>query len=172
LQGTMPMVDPAVAVARPPRGLPNPTAAAFLGLIPGVGAFYNGQYQKGVIHVVMFIGIIAMTDRFDYFGFAIPLFIAYMIWDAYQTAKARITGEPVPDALGINNLFGLETSVPQSQDQAVGSSRPPVGAIVLIGLGILFLLGDTYGRVLENYWPILLIAIGLWKGMQRWQVSQ
>ena len=33
---------------------PNPGLAALLGLIPGVGAMYNGQYAKGVIHLIVF----------------------------------------------------------------------------------------------------------------------
>ena len=36
----------------PPPADPNPAAAAVLGLIPGVGAMYNGQFFKGLIHVV------------------------------------------------------------------------------------------------------------------------
>ena len=38
-------------------GGPNPSVAAVLGLIPGVGAMYNGQYFKGLIHVVIFVVI-------------------------------------------------------------------------------------------------------------------
>src|SRR3954464_14431663 len=34
------------------RGLPNPTLAGFLGLIPGVGAMYNEQYAKGIVHLM------------------------------------------------------------------------------------------------------------------------
>ena len=37
----------------PPTG-PNPSLAALLGLIPGVGAMYNEQYAKGVVHLVIF----------------------------------------------------------------------------------------------------------------------
>ncbi len=162
--------DPAVAAGIPTKGLPNPTLAAFLGIIPGVGAFYNGQYQKGVVHFVILVGLAMLADQFEIFGFGIVLFIGYMIWDAYKTAKARITGEPVPDIFGINNLFGLETT-PSGAAAAVGKAQPPIGAIVLIGLGILFLLGDINRRIVADYWPIILIVIGLWKGAKRWQVE-
>src|SRR5438445_13705701 len=38
----------------PPAGsVPSPGLAFILGLIPGVGAIYNGQYAKGLIHVVI-----------------------------------------------------------------------------------------------------------------------
>src|SRR5580700_4539888 len=35
----------------PMPGEPNPGLAALLGFIPGVGAMYNGQYAKGVVHL-------------------------------------------------------------------------------------------------------------------------
>ena len=169
LSDTMPAVDPARAAGIPPqgKGLPNPTLAAFLGVIPGVGAFYNGQYQKGVIHFVILVGLGMLADQWGAFGFGIPLFIGYMIWDAYKTAKARITGEPVPDVFGINNLFGLESGASSS----TAKTPPPIGAILLIGLGVLFLLGDINRRIVGDYWPIILIVLGLWKGAKRWQVE-
>src|SRR3712207_3585739 len=33
---------------------PSPGLAFILGLIPGVGAVYNGQYAKGLIHAIIF----------------------------------------------------------------------------------------------------------------------
>jgi hypothetical protein len=48
--------------------------------------------------------------------------------------------------------------------------REPIGAIVLIGLGLLFLLGqlDIFsGRVLEFAWPVLLIGLGVWLIVRR-----
>ena len=42
---------------------PNPTAAAVLGLIPGVGAMYNGQFFKGLIHVVIFAVLVSITEH-------------------------------------------------------------------------------------------------------------
>src|SRR5438270_11837329 len=33
---------------------PNPGLAALLGLIPGVGAMYNGQYATGIVHLIVF----------------------------------------------------------------------------------------------------------------------
>jgi hypothetical protein len=167
IAGTLPP-DPVVAAGIAPRGLPNPTLAAFLGVIPGVGAFYNGQYQKGVIHFVILVGLGMLADQWEAFGFGIPLFIGYMIWDAYKTAKARITGEPVPDIFGINNLFGLETPVTPG---VAAKPQAPIGAIVLIALGVLFLLGDINRYFVRQYWPIILIVIGLWKGAKRLQVQ-
>jgi hypothetical protein len=38
---------------------PNPRLAAVLGLIPGLGAVYNGEYMKALIQVCIFAGLIA-----------------------------------------------------------------------------------------------------------------
>ena len=47
---------------------------------------------------------------------------------------------------------------------------PPVGAIILIGLGLLFLL-DTFGMFRFDWfgrtWPIILIVIGVWIFIRR-----
>ena len=32
----------------------SPGLALFLGMIPGVGAIYNGQYAKGLVHAIVF----------------------------------------------------------------------------------------------------------------------
>jgi len=43
-----------------------------------------------------------------------------------------------------------------------GRRREPIAAIVLIALGVLFLLGQFSGRMLEFIWPVALIALGGW----------
>lgn len=176
------------------RGLPKPTLAAFLGFIPGVGAFYNGQYQKGIIHVLMFATLITLANHVDEFGILFPFFFLYMAWDAYQTAKARVTGGTVPDPLGINNMFGMEDGKPPFGAQhpvnggangntvggaGIGPSaarqcgtRPPIAAFVLIGLGVLFLLGDYSQHFVHTFWPTALIAVGVWKGISVWSVRE
>jgi hypothetical protein len=48
--------------------------------------------------------------------------------------------------------------------------KEPIGAIVLIGLGLLFLLGqlDIFnGRLWEFTWPLMLIALGVWLMIRR-----
>ena len=51
----------------------------------------------------------------------------------------------------------------------------PVGAVVLIALGVLFLLGqlDIFnGRLIEYSWPVLLIGLGVWLIVRRLGESQ
>lgn len=183
--------------AAPSAPGPNPAAAAILGFIPGVGAMYNAQYVKALFHVAIFVGIIALTDHYGYLGFFIPAWILYQVFEAYHTAKARRDGTPLPDPLGLNNLsFGAkpaaqtpvatttadEASAPAEHASVAGAvpynvppptpwrRSEPIGAIILIVLGIIFLLGeiDFFSMwVARFFWPVLLIALGVYLIVRR-----
>ncbi|HUB31341.1 MAG TPA: B-box zinc finger protein [Terracidiphilus sp.] len=113
----------------PPVGAPNPIAAGVLGLIPGVGAMYNGQFFKGLIHVVIFAVLISITDHYGIFGIFIGAWVLYQSFEAYHTAVARRDGLPLPDPLGLNevgnwlNLGGRPTYPPPP----TGMPNPGVG---------------------------------------------
>lgn len=74
---------------------PNPGIAATLGFIPGLGAVYNGEYVKGLIHVAIFAGVIAILNNQSsdslgaFFGIGLACFYFYMPIEAYRTAKMR-----------------------------------------------------------------------------------
>ena len=124
----------------------------------------------------------------------IAAFYIYMPIEAYKTARAKQMGLPAPDPFGFNNLF---TSGPQPNScrricgsraacrlrvwrqvvqtepvQEEPRSRVPIGAFILIGLGVLFLL-DEMGALhfdwIWRFWPLILIAIGVRILMQRQQ---
>jgi hypothetical protein len=211
-------------VAAPASG-PNPKAAAVLGLIPGVGAMYNGQFFKGFIHVVVFAVLISITDHYPIFGLFIAAWILYQSFEAFHTAKALHDGQPPPDPFGLNELGNWmnlgarmrppgqpgagpgqgpvipgaytpgQAGTPDPAGQApagpatgpyqppyAGQPQPPyqapyqgpyqaplvppmipwqrkepVGAIVLIGLGLLFLVGQ-----MRFAFPLILIGLGVW----------
>jgi TM2 domain-containing membrane protein YozV len=136
----------------------SPLAAFLLGWIPGVGAIYNGQYLKGLVHAIVFgllISLIQYADGSPGQPFLVMMmigFIFYMPFEAYHTAKKRQLGLPVDEW---SSLTG----------SARFRSRAPIGPIVLIAIGVLFLL-DTL-RLLEfreiaRFWPVLLIVIGVY----------
>jgi hypothetical protein len=110
---------------------PNPALATVLGVIPGVGAMYNGQFVKAMIHVLVFVILIAITDQHEFFGFFIAAWVLYQIFDANQTAKARRDGLPLPDPFGINELamrLGNSAAAPGAAIPGVGNpvaSYPP-----------------------------------------------
>src|SRR5581483_6483141 len=100
-----------VAVASPPLGA-SPVLAGLLGFIPGVGAMYNGQFVKGLIHVGVFAAMVAaqtldISDGLHVFlGLGIAFWVFYQVFDAYSVARARLYGLPSPDPFGIERSFG------------------------------------------------------------------
>jgi TM2 domain-containing membrane protein YozV len=172
------------APAQPGAG--SPAIALLLGFIPGVGAMYNGQFVKAFVHVVIFVMLIVAADNVsDLFGTLIAFWVFYMVFDAYKTAQAKRLGLPLPDPLGIDRLFGIQehrtAAAAASQDTAAAYAVPtaavlaadqgasttpqdaaPTGAIVLIGLGVLFLLSNFGFFSMRHFWPLFLIGIGLW----------
>jgi hypothetical protein len=154
-----------------PSSGPNPVVAGILGAIPfGIGAIYNGQYAKGIAHLFIFVMLIYganYADRWDWvFGIGIPFFIFYQIIDAVRTAKAIQAGQPAPDPMGLAQAFG--------GGDRMDTSKIPVGAVVLIGLGVLFLL-HTMG-VMEfgfgRYWPLIIVFFGGWMFYRNYERSR
>jgi hypothetical protein len=149
------------SAATPPKSSSggHPGAALALGFIPGLGAVYNGEYIKALIQVVIFAGIIAalntdLPDSYTVFlSIGLGCFCCYMPIDSYRVAKARRSGEPQPPDLLMQ-----------------GGGKRPIGAIVLIVLGLLFLLAN-FGLLQKEWlakaWPIGLIALGIWILMDR-----
>jgi TM2 domain-containing membrane protein YozV len=99
----------------------SPGLALFLGFIPGVGAFYNGQFLKGFVHVMVFSTLIWLSDHGmgGFAGMLIAAWFFYMVFDAYTTAKARRYGLPIPDPLGLNAILeGRDGTFRQRVEQA------------------------------------------------------
>jgi hypothetical protein len=147
---------------RPSGSGPNPTVAGILaGFFPfGVGAVYCSQYAKGLAHLLIFVMLIFGANHagnWDWlFGIGIAFFYVYQIIDAVRTAHALQAGQPAPDPLGLAQTF--------SMGERFDSGKIPVGAVILIGLGVLFLL-HTMGIMengLDRFWPLLLILLGGW----------
>jgi len=132
----------------------NPVLAFFLGFLPGMGAFYNEQYGKGMIHLAIFLVLfISGVDGAMSGGAEAALWICvaglwvYMPIDSYRTAKARQAGETLSDPL---DAFTKER---------------PIGPILLIGAGVLLLLHNfdwfPWYRISQFFWPAVLIAAGV-----------
>jgi len=136
-----------------PASQTNPGLAATLGFIPGLGAVYNGEYVKALIQVLVFGGLIALISSdipgvyVAFLSIILACFYCYMPIDSYRVSKARQLGQPEPGPI-VENKTGR-----------------PIGAFLLILLGVLFLLSnfgllqaDWFGKV----WPIGLVALGGW----------
>jgi uncharacterized membrane protein len=134
-----------------------------LGLIPGVGAIYNGQYVKGLIHVVI-LGILFSIGNSDSSPGLMPLIVLlimvwwfYMAFEAYHTAKKRQLGQPIDEFSSIVPLHPSRRGF-------------PAGPVVLIVFGVLFLLNTLdvlrFERMIR-YWPVLLIVLGAYMLYER-----
>jgi hypothetical protein len=129
-----------------------PWVAFLLGLFPGLGAVYNGEYNKALIQIVVFASIIVglNSDLGDGPETALSLllagFVLYMGFDAMRTAKTRSLGE-----------------APQDPLEAWSKDRP-IGPMILIAMGALFLL-NNFGFFsffhIHRLWPLVLIAVGV-----------
>lgn len=154
---TPPPAVPGYSYAPPPVVTPrsgsNPAIAFILGfLFPGLGAVYNGEYNKALIHILIFASFIfGLSSDMDgsmkaVLGILLGGFVFYMAFDAMRVAKARSLGEASADPM-----------------EAWGKDRP-IGPIILIGLGALLLLNNfdwfPWYRV-HQFWPLILIAIGI-----------
>jgi LiaI-LiaF-like transmembrane region len=146
---------PDPAWSAPAASGPSPGLAFILGLIPGVGAIYNGQYAKGLVHVLI-LGLLSTAVDMDggqtetLWRFLLVGFWFYMPFEAYHTAQKRLRGEPVDE---------FSSLLPR---KGPGFIAAPVALIVM---GLVFLLNNLGVLRLEQiarYWPVVLIALGLY----------
>jgi Domain of unknown function (DUF5668) len=130
----------------------SPGVAFILGFVfPGLGAVYNGEYNKALIHIVVFVTfILGLSSDMDdgmkaVLGILLAGFIFYMAFDAMRTAQSKQRGETLADPL------------------ESWSKNQPVGPIILIVLGAIFLLHNfdwfPFYR-LGRFWPLILIIVG------------
>jgi hypothetical protein len=136
----------------------SPGLAFLLGLIPGVGAIYNGQYAKGLIHAVIFGFLVSIPSSgaaggFEpLFGLMIAIWFFYMAFEAYHTAQKRQRGEVVDE---FSSIFPM--------GRRTARKGFPAGPVVMIAVGIIFLLNTLeVVRLYEilRWWPVFLIVLG------------
>ncbi len=161
--------DPVAAAANPygPAGPPtaqaivpvqtSPGLAFILGFIPGVGAIYNGQYLKGLVHALVFGLFVTLLDNSEgsgaqpLLGILLAAFIFYMPFEAYHTARRRQLGQPIDEWSSI---------VPRNRQ---AGHALPVGPILLILIGVIYLLNSLElidFRAISRFWPVILIVVG------------
>jgi len=136
----------------------SPIAAFVLGLIPGVGAIYNGQYAKGLVHALI-LGVLLTVANTNIPGIPdavavllVITFWAYMPFEAYHTARKRREGAVVDEFSGLSS-------------GGVAASKFPAAAVLLIAFGVVFLLNNLDLldlRRIARFWPVLMIGLGVY----------
>lgn len=168
---------------------PSPAVAALLGFIPGLGAVFNGEYVKAIIHIAVFAGIIAMLNNpisqgmQVFLGISLGCFYLYMPIEAYRTARTKqiaahavsypapgpvvAAGPPVAPGPVAAPFAGAPPPPVAAPAQAPRRRHysPVTGAVILIVLGVLVLLsnlGLLEGEWFAHWWPAILVGIGIW----------
>ena len=169
-----------------PGAVPHPALAGILGAIPfGVGAVYNGQYAKALVHLGIFVGLVwglssgHAGSLEPVLGIGMAFFVVYQIIDAVRSAHAIRMGVPAPDPFGFNRTFGITdrtvigdipsgATAPMTPIEAA-HPRVPTAAVILIGLGVLFLLQTAVFPDFEvkHILPLFLIGLGIWLFVSR-----
>lgn len=132
----------------------SPIAATLLSFVcPGLGAAYNGQTLKALVHFGVFVGLFQMAiltgGTFLFvFGFIGMWFFAAL--DAWRTAQAIRSGL-TPDV---------------AEDILVKrfSGNPKLWGIVLTVLGGAFLLQTVFNLrgLMRGFLPLMLIGLGIY----------
>ena len=147
---------------------PNPVLAGLLSILPGLGAVYCGEVMRGVMQIAVYAALIYALANFGgglepVFGLAIAFWYIYQIIDSVRLARAKQMGVPAPDPFGLS-----------SPDWAA-SFRPtgrglPSGAMFLIFVGFLFLLGNVFSyHIVSKGWPLILVYLGIMRIVQNRQ---
>ncbi len=138
----------------------SPIVAALLSIVPGLGAAYNGQTSKAIVHFTVFASFFQMATVTD--GVAFFILGALGTWlfamvDAYRTAqlmRAGLAPDAEHDAI-TRRLYG----------------NPIAWGATLVVLGTLFLLHTMFGVNLpvREFLPVALVVLGAYMIFDRAQ---
>lgn len=143
----------ALAPSSSARRRTSPFVAALLSfLVPGLGAAYNGQTSKALVHFTIFASFFQMSTVTDgailFFVLGAVATYFFAAVDACRTAQLIRTGlapDAESDAIA-RRLYG----------------NPLAWAVVLIALGTVFLLHTMFGVRLpvKQFLPVVLVLLG------------
>lgn len=133
-----------------PRG--SARAAALLALLPGMGAVFNRQIIKGIVHFVTIVGLFELTRirlASGLFALAGLGFYVYSIIDAYRTAQLIARGE--------------DPSVDEARfKRKLIKCAPLIGtALILAGILLVVQIARPFAFVtFARFLPVALIFLG------------
>ena len=138
----------------------SPNVATLFGLIPGLGAAYNGQHIKAMVQFVLVVGLWHLADIMPA-PFAIMFalggvgFFFFTLYDARQSAQRLRAGEDLSE-----DDLRLRQSLRE---------HAPLWGCVLVGFGVISFLHIFFDTELYGLWPVLLIGSGVYllRGFRR-----
>lgn len=130
----------------------SPGRAALFAIIPGIGAVYNRQYVKAVLHFAIFAGLtIIASNGPGVFGVAAFAFYVFSIIDAYRSAQSILR----------NVVMNPRVLDEESEDINV-----PIWGGVLVLLGVLFFLNNlgvfSLAQMTRFLWPLFFVLLGVY----------
>ncbi len=138
----------------------SPLLAGAFGLVPGLGAAYNGQNIKSLLHFITTVSLWQLADIFSKpmamtFALGGIGFYLFSIYDAARAARRKRAGEDL-----------------QAEDESLKRllrENTPVWGALLVSVGLLTLVDSFFHFYLRYTWPFLLIVVGLFllRGYQR-----
>jgi len=131
----------------------SPVLALLLGLIPGLGAAYNGQPVKALVHFVITAGLWTLADVFHNtleVTCALASFAVYVysLYDAFRSAQRQRNGA---------NLTEEDEQLRQFM-----RARTNLWGGLLVAIGALTTLHIIFPTQTRRFWPLLLVAAGIY----------
>jgi hypothetical protein len=131
----------------------SPVIATLLSIVPGLGAAYNGQTAKAIVHFAIFASFFQMatiTEGLPFFLLGVVGTWLFAAVDAGRTAQLLREGL-APDAAEdviARRLYG----------------NPLAWSLTLVAIGTIFLLHTLLGIQLpvRQVLPVLLVVLGLY----------
>ncbi|MDA2926880.1 DUF5668 domain-containing protein [Acidobacteria bacterium AH-259-G07] len=130
----------------------SPARAALFAIVPGLGAVYNRQYVKAVVHFAIFAGLAMLADEVEgIFVLGAISFYVFMIVDAYRSAQS---------------ILRQQVAHPETIEEESEEINLPVWGSVLVLMGVLFFLGNlgvfSLREVIRFGWPLIFVAGGIY----------
>ncbi len=135
----------------------SPIVATLLSMVcPGLGAAYNGQMVKAIVHFAVFVGLFQMAVLSGGTGLT-PMFVFGFL---------GMWGFAAVDALRTSRMIRSGMTPNAADDLLVQrfSGNPKLWGVVLGVLGIAFIIQKLFnlGVVIRALLPVMLIALGIY----------
>ena len=154
------MDEKVIIQQRPPK---SPAAAGILSILfPGLGTIYNGLVTKGLLYVIVFVGLLVTLIKASEDGDAVPIvFLSLMMaWFWFFQIIDSINGAKAVNQAALGQK-PPETGLVLSE---TGPSGSIFWGIVLIALGFFLILANfeiILYETLFDFWPLVIIVIGI-----------